>query len=95
MTNGAENNSPDEMVLVLIRDEDFIRIDDRTIEIVPGFANACRLDGRLILSDDLRYTYLIERIEPAKTPGWLRVDSRRGRPITNSAYVHELLARRQ
>jgi hypothetical protein len=85
------NTEADEKVMLLIRDEHFIRVDDLTIEIVRDLDKACSPGRRLILSDDLRYTYLVERIEPAEKLDWSRVETRRGRPITNSTYVRSLL----
>jgi hypothetical protein len=74
-------------VLLLRANDDYHRNDDLVLAVRPLLAGRCTSGRRLILDEDLRRTYLVERTEASSELEWPQVFIRPGRPIVNESYV--------
>jgi hypothetical protein len=79
-----------ETVLLLSLGKDFTRLDRLLLEVHPSVAVRCTPDRRLILSDDLGQTYLVERTAVSSDSTWTKVAVRQGRPIVSAEYLSRL-----
>jgi hypothetical protein len=89
MTDEGPERS-EESVLLLCANTDYSRIDDLVLAVRPHVAIRCVPGRRLILEDDLRQTYLVERTEALSESGWPQISIRPARPIVDAQYVAHL-----
>ncbi len=87
--NQAESTNRDATVVLLSEGETFTRLDQLEIELPCGAAASLSVEQRVILSDDLVWTYLVESLIPSSS-SHVKARLRRGRPVLDPCFVSSL-----